>query len=406
MSGSRGNRAGRQPGSERRRHRHRREAEEAACRRHHDRVACHAFTETRPHPLALHIEPAPAPPAAGLRTGTTRSATRPDRRPPPGRWPAGVSVGWMRNSATAASGLASQNTVPISVIPNSVASDVMAAVDRNDLQAHRSRRPDTSKRASPSVTQSGMRSTRALLPGRTRRSFFNAGDHFLDGRCHSGETMNKRSLLGAVAVGRHRVRMRRQHQPAWWRLRRQRGGWWPHTSRQDDDESERGPVRGRFDLLPQHGGRDAVETHGAPDAHAARPDDEDAAARARRDGGDGRAAARSRCRRTTSTPQPRLHARELHALHEVGRRDHRQRSRQPGQRDRLRGQRQLDRVPPDRGEEVRRRAPSAGRCPTRSWRATPTCSPPASARWACPTPSPTWSTSPSTRRTTSIATRC
>ena len=73
--------------------------------------------------------------------------------------------------------------------------------------------------------------------------------------------------------------------------------------------------------------------------------------------------------------EPGFNAGELHALHEVGRRDRGQRPRQARQRHRLRGQRQLDRLPADRGQEVRRRAPFAARCPTRSSRATPTSSP-------------------------------
>ena len=80
-----------------------------------------------------------------------------------------------------------------------------------------------------------------------------------------------------------------------------------------------------------------------------------------------------------------FNAGELHALHEVGRRHHRQRSRQPGQRRRLRGQQQF--APPACRPRRRSswRARSAARRRTRSSRATPTCSRPAWPRWACPT---------------------
>ena len=148
--------------------------------------------------------------------------------------------------------------------------------------------------------------------------------------------------------------------------------------------AEPGPVRDRLQVLPEHRRGDGHETDGAPHAHAARPYDEDAAPRAREDDGDDGPAARSPPDELRIRRQPLLHARQLHALHEVGRGHHRQRPRQPGQRHRLRRQQQRGPLPPDRGQGVRGPRRSAGRWRTPSSRVTPTCSPPASPQVGLP----------------------
>ena len=115
---------------------------------------------------------------------------------------------------------------------------------------------------------------------------------------------------GSGRVHRPRTWLRRQHRRAGWRVdgrgivrRRRRGGWRSHTSRQYDEGNQPRSVRDRGEVLPEHRRGDGFETHGAPDAHAARPHDEGAPPHAREDGGGERAAARSRSRPTTSTPR-------------------------------------------------------------------------------------------------------